>query len=225
MIRLIGDTHGYFDPVDKALADKSLSSIWQVGDLGKIESVSEWLVEAKIDDRLRILPGNHDNYDFINHDPVGQSLYTSPFGYEVIDGLNVFWIKGAYSIDKSAGWTTYEGKPIFFPGRQDWWPDEELTQEQCYQCLEVLDKAPEIDLMVTHCAPEQIACMLITGTIKPSRTHQFLQRLLEYKPPRYWAFGHYHKTFTDNLFGTKFYGLGLRRTIDFNRRKGFHNPN
>lgn len=113
-----------------------------------------------------------------------------------IDGLKVFTMGGAKSIDKA-----YR-KPYI-----SWWPDEEPSNEELEEGLANLEKHNwEVDIVVTHTVSERVLDNLIrTGAMKyPENLNKYftmLENKLKYKK---WFFGHFH---TDTVIDDKTIGL------------------
>lgn len=193
-----GDLHGHLDLFRRKAKEQHKlhphDTQIVVGDigLGFPKSQSDVFPEY-----VRIIRGNHDSPEVCRKHP----NYLGEFGHEVIDGFKVFWVGGAWSIDRN----------LRIEGR-DWWSDEELNIAQLTEALELYEQVkPEI--MITHDGPE-IATMELLNRftlgawdrkpIIPTRTGQGLQAMFEAHKPEQWFFGHWHVDWSLTLRGTKF---------------------
>ncbi len=183
---ILGDIHGNSRAASILASNHPEETILQVGDFG-------WGFDKHTDARLQALPenvkfirGNHDNPHRCQEHPG----YLGDFGFRSIDGLGVFYVGGADSIDKD----------LRTPGR-DWWPEEQLSDEQLAAALaQFRVVAHEVDVIVTHDAPQDVvetAFQSISrsngfGPIRPTRTRLALQVLHAIQPVSRWYFGHWH---------------------------------
>lgn len=168
MRRYIGDVHGHFAAYE-SIALEVEESI-QVGDFG----IGFGQEPPILPDAHRFIRGNHDNPEKCK----GYPSYMGDYGARD----NLFWVGGGYSIDR---WMRKAG--------QDWWPDEELSNQAVEAALDLYSQVkPEI--MVTHMCPRSLEAILFDfGNEFPNRTHQFLEGFLWIHRPKVWIFGHYHK--------------------------------
>lgn len=171
-IRFIGDIHGNADIYRKLIKNRNTI---QVGDLGAgFFDITEFNNPKNI-----FIRGNHDDPEICKAHPCW-----------IPDGATmgkVMFIGGGYSIDH-----------VFRTPYIDWWPDEELSDEEFSKIMQVyLKNKPEI--MITHECPFKVADMIfgpckfsMPGMSLPDRTSQWLQLLWEHHKPKYWIFGHFH---------------------------------
>lgn len=138
--------------------------------------------------------GNHENHPLLNSYSVEcwnggkvhriQSNVLHLMRGQVFDvsGVSIFTMGGAASHDKEY---RVEG--------QDWWP-EEMPSEQEFEDAQVsLDNhGCNVDLVITHCAPNSVQRKLASWYEQDKLTN-FLEivvkRCVTYK---HWYFGHYH---------------------------------
>lgn len=167
----------------------------QLGDLG--------FIYPDLKD-FRFIPGNHDNYSLLPEYSLGNYGFTK-------FGMEFFFIRGGFSIDRK--WRRIG---------IDWWPQEELSQEQGEACLS-LYKDVKPDLVLSHeCPYELLPLFLKPYNLRDfgfeqeyliTRTGTLLQRCWEYHKPKLWIFGHYHTSVEINL-DTRFICLNELEHID-----------
>lgn len=187
MITLIGDLHGKYKRYHEIIREKNRHPYTiQLGDFG-------FLFETlnNVDpDKHKIVGGNHDNYSKIINIP----HYLGDYGYTSLNGVNLFYYRGAYSIDK-------QHRTIGI----DWWPEEQVSVEQFMKARE-LYRSIKPDIMLTHDCPETISPYLLNpgAQIYQNQTGYFLQELFNIHQPKRWFFGHYHKSWQMTINGTDF---------------------
>jgi hypothetical protein len=198
-LRIIGDVHGQIGPDDLytrdarpyleliAGADYSI----QVGDMGDGETYDQ--LGAAVDPgRHRFFPGNHDHYDHLPPHSLGD------FGAVRWGGVDFFFIRGASSADRDK--LVRRGREL---GKTLWFEQEELTEDQM-RAAERLYARTRPGIVLSHDAPTEIARLAWQharrlsapspeAVFRPSRTSEFLMRLLGHHAPHLWAFGHYHR--------------------------------
>lgn len=112
--------------------------------------------------------------------------FLKDFGtWEVPDFGTIFYVRGAWSIDKD--WRT---------NNVSWWEDEELTYQQCVNAIEAYEKLKP-DFVVTHTVPESIIRYIpfnrmFGDQIYRNRTEQMLENMYQLHQPKKWIFGHWH---------------------------------
>jgi hypothetical protein len=219
-IRFVGDCHGKMAAYCRLLVGCDASI--QVGDMGAGFSSlkpsyppgSEIAFPRTGKDWF--IRGNHDDPEICRE----HEHYLGDYGFDrtIIPGTTLFFMSGAWSIDK----------PMRTPGF-DYWPNEELSPEALKQAVKVYsDVRPEI--VVTHEAPLS-ACQYMfrdipifggwgdtygqkTGALA-TRTNTALQEMLNIHQPSLWVFGHYHWSRKFGLKGTEFICLTELETMDF----------
>lgn len=196
-LAIIGDVHGkrgeYLNITDK------YEYTFQVGDM----NFSYNHMHSLDPEKHKFIGGNHDNYSLLLGDPVPH--YLGDFGtWKINDDLKIWFMRGAWSIDKS--WRT--------PGI-DWWPEEQLTNEQCEEAYDDYVKTKP-DIVVTHDAPKRIYPYLglpvydgnlwavNSNCYIPSRTPEILDKMLNRHTPKMWFFGHHHRSLNRVENGCKF---------------------
>ena len=181
-VRILGDVHGNI-PTYLNLIKKAHYSI-QLGDFGFGEDFRQ--KASKIDKSHHIvILGNHDDYSNPIHTALGD------FGPYSLGGLDFFYVRGAYSIDRA-----YRTLGV------DWWTQEELTWSQGQKCVEAY-KRSKPELVLTHDCPEEIISLMGWG-YRSTITRQILQACLEAHRPKRWIFGHHHINWRREYKGTTF---------------------
>jgi len=210
IVRVIGDVHGkmggYFDILDNLYEEYPSEDVYtiQIGDMGFSEEYRQrerWMsVSDKYEnDHHVFFGGNHDDYDHY-FDTKGS---LGDFG-EIPFLSNSFFMRGAYSIDKSA-------RTI---GR-DWWEEEELGWQRSNEAFErYIELKPE--RMFTHDAPEKVAERMFFYERKDISTHtgQVLDKMFDAHKPKQWFFGHWHRDAKTSIFKTEFVCLNELGYID-----------
>lgn len=208
--RIIGDIHAQIgDYHDFSLSKVEGPSI-QVGDFGIGFAGSYWhdrVVKWQSDNpQHRFIRGNHDNPAKCKDMP----------GY-IPDGRienNVMYIGGAYSIDYK----------LRVP-EVNWWVGEECSDEEFDYFIDIA-KIAQPDVIISHDAPIHVTdSMFIKSGLAiggynaksiPNRTNMRLQELFEAYQPKFWFFGHWHKTMQYKYGNTMFHCLGIHEYVDFN---------
>lgn len=205
--RVISDVHGKFDKYI-SIAKQAEYTI-QIGDMGFTYDALNKLDHEK----HRVLAGNHDNYHCVDDKFIFQTPhFLGDFGTYKIPNYEVFFVRGADSIDKK-----YRKIGI------NWFEKEELSYQQCLAALE-LYKNIKPDFVISHECPTSIIDFVglkywNQQIILPSNTAKLLQEMLDFHRPKLWIFGHHHKNFTKVIDGTKFECREELGYIDFEEIK------
>ena len=207
-LRLIGDVHGYWGSYHLLLRKAHFTV--QLGDFG-----FDYATLSTVDpDRHKFLGGNHDNYDEVEKWP----HYLGDYGLHCVPGFrDIFFVRGGYSIDSQTGGR--DGGPRIMG--LDWWPDdpayrpaEELYMADCYAALEEYSRIRP-DFVITHeCPTSVIPHVTASSRLKPTRTNQLLERMLDVHQPRRWVFGHYHRSWQRVIGRTHFTCLRELECLD-----------
>jgi predicted phosphodiesterase len=213
---LVGDVHGMLDTFRRRMKEMKKKfpdeTVIQVGDLGLGFPKSESPVLPK---HCKFIRGNHDNPAVCRIHP----NYLGDFGATEIDGHSIFYVSGAWSIDRK---DRTEGV--------SWWPDEELTIAELNTALDqYIATKPEI--MITHDGPQQATTYILNRfmlsnniayserTPTTTRTGQALYAMFEAYQPKLWVFGHWHYSWIKRINGTVFMCLNeleMQRFEDIN---------
>jgi predicted phosphodiesterase len=219
-LRIIGDVHGQIDlenlttrgarPYLDIIREAPYSV--QIGDMGDAETYAQLM--ACVDPIAhRFVPGNHDHYHHLPEHCLGD------FGSMQLGGVEFCFVRGAASWDREK--LIQLGRKL---GKTLWYEQEELTATQM-RCAEqaYLHNRPRI--MLTHDAPTEIARFAWRharslgpprpdAEFRPSRTNEFLQRLLGLHAPALWLFGHHHRDWQYQESDTRFVCVGELCHID-----------
>lgn len=206
---ITGDTHG-------ELSRFSLANLpcdqWTMNDYLLISGDFGYIFYQDIRDQQKLnylenmnfqilfIDGNHEAFPAINKYPVeewhGGKVHRIRHNIRhlmrgqifEIEGLSVFTMGGAYSIDK---WRRHEGC--------SWWPEEMPTEADYQEAWNNLSRYNnKVDLIVTHAAPEETMQlfyqMRLISDIAPDEAalNNFLQAVQEKISYRHWYFGHMH---------------------------------
>jgi len=194
MISVIGDAHGKYDQYVKMARKRDFTV--QIGDLGfKYDCLKN--LDS---DRHKLVGGNHDNYDIIGEWP----HYLGDFGAASLGGVDFFFYRGAYSIDRQ-----------YRTVGRDWWEQEQVGIEGFMKARE-LYREVKPRLILTHDCPETISPSLLPSgaTIYQNTTGWALQELFNIHKPEMWVFGHYHVSKRMLVEGTEFVCLDELESID-----------
>lgn len=228
-LRVIGDVHGkykdYLKLINKSNA-KGLHTL-QLGDLG-FDFTYERLLDSIDTELNKFFMGNHDNYNSrFADDEIFKQWCLGDFGEVIIGGVKLFFVRGAFSIDKK-----YRTPGI------DWFPDEEISESRFQEVLDAyLLSKPNV--VVSHECPNDIGkepvknssgeiidvplkkdYVLKTFGFDPmtfnTKTGFLLQQLWDAHQPDKWVFGHYHPepTWISKIGKTDFICLGELVTFD-----------
>ena len=185
-VTFIGDLHGKYRRYHEIIREKKRHPYTvQLGDFGFDYSTLDNVDSSK----HKVLGGNHDNYDKIGSIP----HYLGDFGVQSLNGLEFFFYRGAYSIDKS-----YRTIGL------DWWSQEELKIERFFEARELYRKTLPSVVISHDCPPICVPSLLDPGShIFENITGYCLGELFNIHQPDYWIFGHYHKDKVMNFDGVK----------------------
>ncbi|MEE9579944.1 MAG: metallophosphoesterase [Nitrosomonadaceae bacterium] len=194
-LRLIGDVHGNYEKYHQLL--RKAESTVQLGDFG-----FDYQTLSNVDARQhRIVGGNHDNYDDMGNWP----HFLGDYGVHSVDGFgDIFFIRGGVSIDRCM---RTEGV--------DWWANEELNMSSCYSVVDEYTRIKPTFVVSHECPITIVPYVTASLHIIPSRTNQLLERLFGIHQPDQWVFGHYHKSWSEFMDGTRFTCLNKLECLDF----------
>jgi len=197
-LTLCGDVHGNISAYIDLIKNSRFSI--QLGDLG-----FNYKLLTNISSKFhKILAGNHDNYTIENNVFIKQtSHFLGDFGIHNVDNIgSFFFVRGGQSIDKHMRLIGY-----------DWWPEEEMSYGKCVESLSAYEKAKP-EYVISHECPESLIKLLCEQPFPPSRTACLLQSMFEIHQPKYWFFGHYHKSWDMMVNNTNFRCLNELEVFD-----------
>jgi predicted phosphodiesterase len=210
MVRIIGDVHGKIDNYLKLLDGVDYSI--QVGDMGfdykKLYSLNS--------QHHRFFGGNHENYDIYYNCPY--IVGNGDFGSFNVDNIDMFFIRGEYSIDKHVR-LLYEAQGL----GKGWWAQEELNTLKMKNALKEYQKEkPKV--MLSHGCPNEISKLIGNpGVLKaygynPDKfstlTQTLLQDCFDSHQPDIWIFGHFHMNLDFPYKNTRFICLSELSYLD-----------
>lgn len=200
-VHLLGDIHGDVKPVYNILLNTPQNhKLIQLGDFGFRSTYDLHLPKLPYD-RLRILGGNHDEWPSL----VKWQHALPRYGFEKWGNTGVFWVAGAYSIDKSQ---RIEGA--------DWWKEEELNYKETDACIEeytTFAQDGQIDVVLSHDCPINVGLAVLGEWPKETHTSKLLYELWKIHEPREWYFGHHHKRFRKKVGNTMFRCLDINESV------------
>jgi predicted phosphodiesterase len=183
-IFLLSDLHGDFDFYYQWIKqiDNSCDVSIQLGDFGlgfnhnNDDNYFNHINEYK--NKHFFIAGNHDN-------PVTCKMSSCCLGDFGVFKNKIFFVRGA----KTPEFDKKNRTPMI-----NWWPDEELSVEQCDECLKLYSEI-QPEYIISHECPHSIRDMIITPIENnQSRTGILLDEMLKIHQPKLWIFGHYHKS-------------------------------
>lgn len=205
---VIGDSHGHAGMLQsacRAAAALGASEIWSVGDFGIwpgragrgfLDSVEYDARQADI--TVRVVPGNHDDYDQID-----AALKTTTGGWAQlrprifvarrghvhrIHRTRIMCLSGAASIDGPGGlWGPWRG-----PG-DGWWPQERITEAEVEVACANIDAAGGIDLMVCHDLPSSQGVVGQADFLLGEEIRDRIRRVAEHGQVPLLLAGHWHR--------------------------------
>lgn len=171
--------------------------------------------------------GNHENYDLLNSYPVtewngGKVHFITDHIIHLmrgqvfdIDNIRFFTMGGASSHDIDAGILEPDA-PDFRQKRKQldrqmvlyrvnhisWWREELPSDEEMAEGLRNLNRCGyKVDVILTHCAPNEIQDIYSRGGYRHDRLTDYLEMIKNKCDFKYWFFGHYH---ANEAIGGKF---------------------
>jgi hypothetical protein len=212
--RIVGDIHGMYEVLEKALTSKypyskdPYTQLIQLGDFGAGFGNEPFEEDWFHNPSLTIIRGNHDSPDLFK-------LHRPPFILNWEIRGDCLFICGAESIDR---YRRIEGV--------DWWPNEELSYDQWQHLFDALEtfystKGKVINYVFSHDAPlEYVKENLGLDIDLPSRTQNNLQFFIDYlidnglPKPKKWFHGHYHRSKISTWKNIEFYSVDINEVLD-----------
>lgn len=198
-LTLIGDCHGKYADYLKAIEPHE--NTLQIGDFGFNYDV----LDQVDSDRHKLFFGNHDNYDLFPDVPHNIGNY----GMMEHGGVEFFWTRGAFSID----WQDRCHDQFKLGRPKSWWEEEQLKWPELQEAVDQYrEHKPKI--MISHTCPHTVAQtigspgILVQYGFDPWRfttvTQQCFEVMINVHQPKYWYFGHFHRSRELEYLGTKF---------------------
>lgn len=207
-IAVLGDIHGAFSVVEKALRKHPGVPVLQVGDMGfGFPHYKRWrrmLIPdptgkdpEKFQTRFAFIRGNHDSPAVCAAHP----NYLGDFG--IHEPTGVFFFSGGESTDRE---DRHSGI--------DWWPEEQLPYDRMVEAINLYEKVRP-SVVISHECPSSLIPMMHSHHRTPSRTSNALQTMLDIHRPDLWCFGHHHRTWEKKVNGTFFVCLAINQVKKF----------
>ena len=214
-IYITGDLHGEYDmkklttkyfPEGRTLSKNDyviicgdFGGVWDCA--GQDRYIQNWLTDKPW--TTLFVDGNHENFDALAQYKVeewngGKVQFITPSIIHLmrgqvynIDGLSIFTMGGATSIDRYAR-----------TERLDWWPQEMPSTAEYDEAIRNLDAHDnKVDLIISHCAPDQLHDILTNHYGSHNKLTNFLEIVRQTVKFEQWYFGHYHK---DEVISNKY---------------------
>jgi len=198
MITLIGDVHSKYDRYLKICEENEYTL--QVGDLGYSYDALK-LIDSN---NHKFISGNHESHDICYDLPhcLGR------FGESTLNNIDFFFVSGAFSIDKYIRMRNYYSG--YWP--KTWFENEELSQQEGLQCLELYAKTKP-DILISHEAPRFWANEIGNPNVLKNfgfdpetfttSTSELLNQMFEVHIPKLFVCGHFHISRKKNYKGCK----------------------
>ena len=221
MIYVTGDMHGdenrLFDKQWRKL--KKGDTLIVCGDFGFLWDGSarerealEYLGSRKFN--VLFLDGTHENFDLLHkcretvwhgghvRRVCGNLLNLMRGQIFNIEGKKIFTFGGASSHDISDGILEPEDPRVYMwiktnrdfrINHLEWWKEELASEKEMQHGREVLCKNNNnVDYIITHCLPQEIASLISAGVYKSDSTTLYLQKVAQEVHFNQWYCGHYH---------------------------------
>jgi len=218
---ILGDIHGNFTYLRYLINTIGKKGpIIQVGDFGMgnninnmealLYGLNKLLVE--IGTKLYVIRGNHDNPYFWQGKHIYENIQLLPdYTIKEVEGKRVLFVGGATSIDRKVN--------------ANYWPDEKFVYDK-----DKTFEARDIDIVITHTAPNFVFPIGINGTVKhfaqndPNLiTDLYMEReqmaqmcniLMDNNDITHHFYGHYHTNKLTEFEGCDFRCVGINETHD-----------
>lgn len=200
-LRIIGDIHGNYSLYKKLVNDPNIDYSIQLGDFG----YNYQCLDSIDPTRHFVIYGNHEDHS----ERCKYPHFLGNYGIKQIGTTRIFYLSGAYSIDRKT-------QEIL----GSWSPKEELSFEDLYRAT-LMYKDADPDILIAHEGPtEGIEALSLKGIqleiefpIK-SPTQQTLQKMIQLSRPDKVFFGHWHQTGTATVKGTEYTCIGIDQYKD-----------
>jgi Icc-related predicted phosphoesterase len=225
-IGLLGDTHGNGNWTVNAIQrfhENGIQKVVQAGDFGIYDSQSGArfakrvnLLLQKHEMMLYVIPGNHEDWDFIDsmhvHDDgwmhYRSNIYVSPRGHRwEWEGVSFVGLGGAPSVDRTYRESIMEAHPK----QKVWWDQEVITQQD----VDNVVAGGYADIMITHDVPYGVPSL--EDRIRPNpigfeardlayalEGRKLMEQAVLGVKPALLVHGHYHFLVQDRYTGEDF---------------------
>jgi hypothetical protein len=219
-IVVIGDSHGEASMVRRAIwlaAQLDARQVWSVGDFGIWPGAggAAFLDQceqaaASHDVEVRIVPGNHDDYDQI--DAALAAPAASGWGrlrphvlaaarghVETCNGVRILCFGGAASIDGPGG--------VWGQGRSygyGWWPQERISPEDVERArTAVVAAGGQVEIAITHDVPLEVRMVPSSDFPLGDESRRRISETFSFARPSLHVAGHWHRFLDTTLGGTR----------------------
>ena len=104
----------------------------------------------------------------------------------IVDGSKDNWREECRKLNKQ-GKYSYRVKGV------SWWEQELPTQEEMdYGKRKLEENSNEVDYIISHCAPQEIASVFSMGFYKSDILTSYFNEIMSNAKFTHWYFGHYH---------------------------------
>jgi hypothetical protein len=189
-LRLKSDVHADHQEITEMLQTCHLYDLTiQIGDFGAGFGAEAYL-HLVSSEKFKVLFGNHDNYSILSQYPHNMGR----FGILEFAGKKIFFVGGAYSIDRH-----HRKEGI------SWWPDEELNYVETEECLQLWEREfNNVDLVISHDGPPEFTKHIKRFMPMDTHTGRLLQEIYKIHQPKQWVIGHWHRAFSKKIGNTEF---------------------
>lgn len=189
---LIGDVHMKNNRYERIIDSYHGKSI-VLGDFG-FDTEHKWLLKYKNTDQHKVLFGNHDYYPLVNENH-------SLGHWGMYEGL--FFVRGAE--------TPWFDRPRRMAG-VDWFDNEELSFSELN---DVFNQYTEFkpDIVISHDCPSFLRYSEF-DIRQTTRTSETLDAMFDAHKPKYWFFGHFHKSIQVTHAGCQFQCLNELESVE-----------
>jgi predicted phosphodiesterase len=160
MVLILGDIHGKFSHIKWTIKHRHLrnTTIIQVGDFGvgyeptvddkNLEDLNKFLLEKNC--TVYAIRGNHDDPSYFEGNHIFSNLKLMPdYSQEIIEGKKFLFCGGAISIDRKFSLSKMQMSASHGLNKPMYWWDEAFDLD-----LEELEKIRDVEIVITHTAPE-----------------------------------------------------------------------
>lgn len=232
----IGDVHGkfhalklVFDRIRRVLSEFETAQVVILGDIGLFIENDRDILNKIIDSSPSLsvtrIPGNHDNPKLFskisqNNPKLFPRFSQIQHSYRFLNVYNqdvhISLLGGGHSVDKHL---RTEGK--------DWFSEEIPNPEEVDNFFNCICERDEVKIFATHECPDYVVKRMYPGQgpddkfdgITPYESPLALMfngfiDMNDDVLPRYWLYGHHHRSYTTELYGVEFICLDELQCIE-----------
>jgi hypothetical protein len=182
-ILICGDIHGRFGYFKRVLEQEKPDLAICLGEWGYWLQCWPDMKAIKPKCPVYWIDGNHERFDMLNRrtsDEIAPNIFYKPRGtVELINGKNVLFMGGAFSID-------YKYRTVGF----DYFPDDELVTQAD---INKIPKGVKVDIVCSHTAPNMFSILdPEREKMFPDQSRYYLDIVLKKYQPAQWWMAHWH---------------------------------